>query len=890
MTDRSFEAGSVDRSVIVTGDHNTATLVFGDSGVRLPIARRQIPRADPRPARPPGPDARELDVLAPTADLPLFGREAELAGLRAWLDDEAAVSVHAVIGEAGTGKTRLALELCRAIDPDLKPGAWVAGFVDPDMLAPVVAALATRQVAWASRTLLVVDYAIACREALAGLLDRLTQDEVPGRVRILILEREASPEQGWWRDLSQPALDGKKDRSNLFHGAAPQRLAGLAAREERRGLVKAAQAAARALRPDLPEPAAVPEPGADAAFDARLDEARFANPLSLVMAGVLSVDRPPGEALALRRLDAARKLARRELARLEGQAKTVGVSAQALRHAIAFNGLAGGLPTAGLRKTLKDEFDAAVIATDVAALATLLRAELPAADDEERPGAAEEAGEPRLGTIRPDLVGEGAILEALEGEDDADAAALVARAYAATGGAAAAALMRLAQDFAYALEDATAKPDEVEVARRVMGWIAALAEGIDDPEMLEPLAYALPRQTTILREAAAAITARVVEGFREAAGDDLNERGRAAGWINNLSVRLSDLGRREDALAAAEEAAASYRGLAAERPGAFMPVLAGVLKNIATFRSDLGRREDALAAAKEATVLYRGLDSAQPGRFTSDVAGALSNLASRLSDLGDFENAFTVAEEAASLYRTLAAARPGAFELDYAIALTNLALRLIDNGRCEDALAAAEEAVLLQRTLAAAQPDAFTPNLATALINLAKCLNALGRFENALTAAQEALTLYRMLATGRPDVFKPNVAMALNNLANSLNTLGRFEVALAAAEESVSIRRILVADQPASFVINLSVSLGSLSDSRFLLGDISGAHAALDEAIRTLLPVFLRSPPSVARWMQMHLQRYPSRCAAAGVQPDEVLLAPILETFQRLEQENPDGE
>jgi hypothetical protein len=44
--------------------------------------------------------------------------------------------------------------------------------------------------------------------------------------------------------------------------------------------------------------------------------------------------------------------------------------------------------------------------------------------------------------------------------------------------------------------------------------------------------------------------------------------------IANLANRLSDLGRREDALAAAEEAVHLHRALAEARPDAFAPGLA----------------------------------------------------------------------------------------------------------------------------------------------------------------------------------------------------------------------------------------------------------------------------------------------------------------------------
>ena len=66
---------------------------------------------------------------------------------------------------------------------------------------------------------------------------------------------------------------------------------------------------------------------------------------------------------------------------------------------------------------------------------------------------------------------------------------------------------------------------------------------------------------------------------------------------------MSELGRREAALAAAEEATEIYRELAKSRPDAFLPDLAVSLNNLGNRLSDLGRREAALAAAEEATKL-----------------------------------------------------------------------------------------------------------------------------------------------------------------------------------------------------------------------------------------------------------------------------------------------
>jgi hypothetical protein len=61
-------------------------------------------------------------------------------------------------------------------------------------------------------------------------------------------------------------------------------------------------------------------------------------------------------------------------------------------------------------------------------------------------------------------------------------------------------------------------------------------------------------------------------------------------YFNNAANYLSSLGRREEALAAAQEAVQIRRELAGARPEAFRPDLAASLNNLATRLSELGRR------------------------------------------------------------------------------------------------------------------------------------------------------------------------------------------------------------------------------------------------------------------------------------------------------------
>ena len=77
--------------------------------------------------------------------------------------------------------------------------------------------------------------------------------------------------------------------------------------------------------------------------------------------------------------------------------------------------------------------------------------------------------------------------------------------------------------------------------------------------------------------------------------------------LNILAVQLGELGRREEALAVAEEAVGTNRQLAAAHPDAFRPELARSLNNLAIRLGELGRREEALAAIQEAVTIRQEL-------------------------------------------------------------------------------------------------------------------------------------------------------------------------------------------------------------------------------------------------------------------------------------------
>ena len=104
--------------------------------------------------------------------------------------------------------------------------------------------------------------------------------------------------------------------------------------------------------------------------------------------------------------------------------------------------------------------------------------------------------------------------------------------------------------------------------------------------------------------------------------------------LNNQSGCLAELGRREEALTAIEEATSAYRDLAAARSDAFLPDLAMSLNNQSLRLAELGRREEALTAIEEAVTIRRDLAIIWPAVFADRLASSLDIQASTLSALG----------------------------------------------------------------------------------------------------------------------------------------------------------------------------------------------------------------------------------------------------------------
>jgi tetratricopeptide (TPR) repeat protein len=331
--------------------------------------------------------------------------------------------------------------------------------------------------------------------------------------------------------------------------------------------------------------------------------------------------------------------------------------------------------------------------------------------------------------------------------------------------------------------------------------------------------------------------------LRSVTGDS-QARSDLAGALSSLSIFLAETGDDRGGLAAAEEAA----GLARE-PGGQPPVLAESLTALANRLSDLGRLDDALAAAGEAVRVYEGL-AKDDSVFVPDVALAASNLASLLRDVGRYGEALTHAQKALKIRRALVRVSPS-YRSDLANSLVTVANLLDDGGRPSEAVDPAREVVEIRQAEASDNPRltgglgnaldamavfakqanddetalaassravtilrdasagnrAFLPDLAKALTNYGAMA---GDSAEAARSLGEAVGIYRDLAAGN-DGFQPDLASSLNNFANALAEAGRTEDALAPALEAVEIRRRLAAARPA-WAPDLSGALHNLAN------------------------------------------------------------------------------
>lgn len=883
------------------GHNNSVTISAGSCKLTLdqPHKRRRtkVPSSE-----------REI-LLTELRATDLVGRRDDLAKLDDWRASEKPVAVRCIIGRAGSGKTRLAITACMRAESN----GWIAGFVEGRELQRFHHAQNLEHWRSPTSTLVVIDDAassVAILREWLGVLARQSGVWGEKKLRILLLERHADAESryGWWAEFTRCDSLVKACAGDLVGGERPVPLTSLPKVQDRRRLLAQAVKLAAAV---LEKPAIdLPPKGLDPDFDRRLAGDRLENePLYLLMAGIVAVDRQALGVLSLGRIELAKQVAQIERSRLIRICEGRGFERDSdfVAHLAACITVQQGCDFHSAISLVREEIAAEDYASHRPQLLVDLLAEaLPSTLPD------------RIDPVRPDLIGQAFLIEELfrsRTRLEEMRFAVVARAYRRAGANVIDTLVKAAQDLAAGAED--------HPSVRWLAQLAATASSLDD---LLQISTAIPEQTLALRKLAVEVDQRIVEILTSPESIRGLDRWRLlAEALHNLSFRMGELGRTAEALAAGRQGADLFRMLTAWNAGAYAPYLARSISSLSVSLVALGHHQEAAQIAEESVALYRKLAKARPDVFAENFATSLNHFSVCLMSLDRLDEALSVTQEAVALCRAKIPTQPEIFKPILAITLMSASTCLLQGGQGEEAAAASQQAVELCREVAARLPDAHTLGLTHALINLSSCLSAVDRHQEALAAAQEAVDLCRAMVAGQTDTFTLDLAQSLYRLSICLDMLGCRPQALAAGLEAASLYRLaakysstqdlatllailsmwldaegrskealaalleaaqlyrgLAAQQPNAFVSDLARSLAIIGHLYERDGDLEAAIASSREAIAELAPSFLANPAAFGESVLFYCIDYIWRCEILGEAPDEELLGPVRQTLATL--------
>jgi hypothetical protein len=141
------------------------------------------------------------------AFVPMVGRGQDLADLQSFLKTHETFRFQVLFGDAGVGKTRLAIEFLKQAASD----GWNAGFLDADRMKDFITANGFAVWQPDRPTLVVIDYAASKLDGLRRIFSHFASLELPDKpaakpvkklaLRVLLLERQADLSQSWFEEL-----------------------------------------------------------------------------------------------------------------------------------------------------------------------------------------------------------------------------------------------------------------------------------------------------------------------------------------------------------------------------------------------------------------------------------------------------------------------------------------------------------------------------------------------------------------------------------------------------------------------------------------------------------------------------------------------------------------
>jgi tetratricopeptide (TPR) repeat protein len=758
------------------------------------------------------PAAGLVDWLAATyTPTRQWGRADELEALLNWcLDDTRQLSIAAVIGDAGTGKTRLVVELARKL-----PDTWYSGHATAaDGVAEAVAACD-------EPTLVVVDDA-ELTPHLAALIQALSA--IGTRVRLLLCTRSDRPHT-WQPHLIERLRPLVAEATLVRLGRIGEE------RDRRRWYADAVRAYAEAWEVPEPHVSSAPVGSDDAVAVVHIRAV-----LAVVRQTGLAGNAPVSELLEALWVENARRwavdprlpavvrtpdaLAEIVVAQMIQPAASVAQSAASLGTLPRFATTDSAVLTAlaewtheRLRKTADGHLDLRPhLLAEHLLFATTAR--VPALVNVDAGGAG------RLGTLLARVIRNPERLPTLAlalNENPTHVADI------------------LNSVFTYA--EHTDGLDRFLAATTFPAHSAQLCD-IDIPAayvhlrcrqqqvVVEHLRADQDTADNVLAEAVAELAHRLYEiaDFRQATPlmeevvriyTDLGRGGeetyqlKLADQLFRLGKYLSQVELSSRLLALLDEVIALNRKLVDTGRSRQETDLADSISFRAALLWKMGRSVEGQASDTEAVDLARSLVRANPGnpRCIQSLAMALDHAANNLGAQGQNKEALESAFEALQTFGLLVRIGGQSYVESLAAAAINFSAKLRRQGLTERGLAVADEAVQLLRGLVDQNADKYRSYLGMMLDNRADFLLELARQHEALESNTEALGLFHSLASEYPDAYTDHLAMTLYNRMLILHGLRLHEEAFRSSQESIDILRIAIQQSPGRYEMKLASCL-----------------------------------------------------------------------------------
>jgi tetratricopeptide (TPR) repeat protein len=667
------------------------------------------------------------------------------------------LALRLLTGQGGTGKTRLALELCS----QLAIAGWQTGFLRSECEARSMPDLA-KKLAWVSQggqaICVVVDYAETRQNVLLKLLVDLQTLPREAPIRFLLLARDGGE---WWAQL--PAQEPKCE--SLLLGAAatgPYVLPPLHDNEASRQAAyqTALQAFARQLNMALPM--GLPT----------LQGEHFAHPLYVQMAALMALH---GE-----KPQSAQGLAR---AIVNHESRYWHHTIQNLAQANALSDAAKLMTLATLASGFATVRDVEKLWKKAGGSKGLLRPLWQSL-------CPLYPGRQGLQGLHPDLLGEALVAQSLlsaAGQELLSAMlglgsstqrqsclTVLARLLRQRDDIAAVVQATLTEHFAACAEDLC----EVCVATPSPLAELAVASFVELPrtqqyQVTDLLAPVFQHEVLPLTSLAVAVGQAQCEKLAPKHGAMHNSLDKQQEWgqaLCDLAVDYYRNGSNSQALKTGEKARDVFARLV-EHDKRFEPDYAMSLSNYAVRLSENGREAEALNCAKQALDIHQRLMPLEP-----DCADSLNNYAIFLSANGRKADALDSVKQALDIYKRLIQheAEAEIFEPNFAKSLSNYANRLSENDRDEEALKYSAQALVIHQRLAGGNLERFEPDYARSLGNYASHLSKNGRQAKAFECSKQSQDIYKRLAQQKPERFEPDYAMSLNNYALMLAEQGNY--------------------------------------------------------------------------------------------------------------------